>query len=422
MNIIDQVVGQQKNGLASGIESICSSHPNVLEASIRYKQKTNSHLLIESTSNQVNQFGGYTGMQPKDFSNFVHNLAKKFHFPENQLSLGGDHLGPLVWQNEPSNQAMLKAKDLVIAYAQAGYTKIHLDCSMPLGGDTELPLEIVAQRTVFLVKAAERAAPEPSKLRYIVGSEVPTAGGIKDEEEKLVVTDPDAAAETIDAIRRAFLSAGLETAWERVRGLVVQPGVEFGDRKVFDYDREKAKKLSALIDQEPSLIFEAHSTDYQQRNALKALVEDHFGILKVGPWLTFALREGLVSLAAIEAYMQPENNSRLLETLEKTMLENPVYWQKHYHGNQTEERISRLFSFSDRVRYYWPIPEVNLAVEKLFHNLNQVQIPLSLLSQFMPGQFQKVREGSLSLNPKTLVIDKVWDVLEQYGYATNPLA
>ncbi len=82
MNIIDQVVGQQKKGLASGIESICSSHPNVLEASIRYKQKTNSHLLIESTSNQVNQFGGYTGMQPKDFSNFVHNLAKKFHFPK----------------------------------------------------------------------------------------------------------------------------------------------------------------------------------------------------------------------------------------------------------------------------------------------------------------------------------------------------
>ncbi len=97
-------------------------------------------------------------------------------------------MGPLVWQNEPSNQAMLKAKHLVEAYAQAGYTKLHLDCSMPLGGDTELPLEIVAQRTVFWLKP-QNVRSEPSKLRYIVGGEVPTAGGVKDEEEKLVVTD-----------------------------------------------------------------------------------------------------------------------------------------------------------------------------------------------------------------------------------------
>ena len=49
--------------------------------------------------------------------------------------LGGDHLGPYVWRAEPADEAMAKARDLVRDYVAAGYTKIHLDASMRLGGD-----------------------------------------------------------------------------------------------------------------------------------------------------------------------------------------------------------------------------------------------------------------------------------------------
>ena len=55
-----------------------------------------------------------------------------------------------------------------------------------------------------------------------------------------------------------------------------------------------------MIEQYDRLIFEAHSTDYQTPAALAALVRDHFAILKVGPALTFALREALWALDCIE--------------------------------------------------------------------------------------------------------------------------
>ena len=53
------------------------------------------------------------------------------------------------------------------------------------------------------------------------------------------------------------------------------------------------------------MVFEAHSTDYQTDAALAALVADGWGVLKVGPGLTFALREALFALAAIEDELVP---------------------------------------------------------------------------------------------------------------------
>ena len=94
-------------------------------------------VLIEGTSNQVNQFGGYTGMRPADYKEFVLGLADKVNFPRERVILGGDHLGPLVWCKEPEESAMAKARDLVREYVLAGYKKIHLDTSMRLGDDSQ---------------------------------------------------------------------------------------------------------------------------------------------------------------------------------------------------------------------------------------------------------------------------------------------
>ena len=420
MHYIDSIVRQQKSGTPVGITSICSSHPMVLEAAVKFNKARASHLLVESTSNQVNQFGGYTGMQPLDFMRFMHQLAHKHGLPLEHLTLGGDHLGPLVWHKEPPNQAMEKALTMVRQYVQAGYTKIHLDCSMPLGDDRDLPLALVAERTALLAKAAEEAAEDPGTLRYIVGSEVPAAGGTKETEETMLITSPAAAQETIQAIKSAFIDCGLEAAWSRVRGLVVQPGVEFGEAQIHDYDRRQIRELSSMITQESNLVFEAHSTDYQTRSALKALVEDQFAILKVGPGLTFALREGLLALAMIETQVMPQDNSQLLQVLEKSMLEKPGYWKEHYHGTPNEQRLSRLFSYSDRVRYYWSQPQVNTSVHQLMVNLEKIKIPLALLSQYLPGQYCKVRSGELLAEPISLLWDKVIEVLEDYAFAVNP--
>ena len=76
--------------------------------------------------------------------------------------------------------------------------------------------------------------------------------------------------------------------------------MEFCDDQVFHYNRDSARGLSQTIISQENLVYEAHSTDYQSEKGLTQLVEDHFCILKVGPWLTFGYREALFSLSMIE--------------------------------------------------------------------------------------------------------------------------
>lgn len=417
---LDFVVAAQKFGYPLGIPSICSAHPLVLEAALRHGLAHGTPVLIEATCNQVNQFCGYTGMTPADFAGLVRGLAEGMGFPADCLILGGDHLGPLPWAHEPAERAMEKAADLVRAFVRAGFTKIHLDCSIPLGGETAPPLEVIAERIARLAYAAEDAAGERrSELRYVVGSEVPPAGGAKAAEGPPSVTRPQDAADTVEALQRAFLARGLEEAWERVIALVVQPGVEFGDETVHEYDRSAAIPLVRYIEGVPGLVYEAHSTDYQPLEALRALVEDHFAILKVGPALTFALREAVFALADIETALGLEPTSGIREAFDAAMLANPTHWQKYYRGDPRSQRLARLYSLSDRIRYYWTTPEVQAAFSRLMRNLDDRPIPLGLLSQYMPDEYRRVRSGELENRPRDLLLGKVMEVLETYRLATQ---
>ena len=98
--VLKQLVREQKAGQAAAICSICSSHPLVIEAAIDQGVQDGSIVLIEATANQVNQYGGYTGMKPADFSRMVRRMVAEHGLPADRLILGGDHLGPLVWQKE----------------------------------------------------------------------------------------------------------------------------------------------------------------------------------------------------------------------------------------------------------------------------------------------------------------------------------
>ena len=235
------------------------------------------------------------------------------------------------------------------------------------------------------------------------------------------VTPTANVAETIEITRQAFVERGLEAAWERVIGVVVQPGVEFGDASLFTYNHQAAIGLSHFIRGYDHLVFEAHSTDYQTPEALRQMVEDHFAILKVGPGLTFAFREAIFALAIMEEEWLGSRRgielSRVREVLEEAMLANPVHWQKHYQGDANEQYFARKYSFSDRSRYYWPVLEVQIALKQLIENLEAYPIPLSLLSQFMPGQYRQVRQGVVNNQPRAIIQSKIMSVLDDYAYA-----
>jgi len=421
---IKKIIQSNRAGLKKGIYAVCCAQPLVIEAAISQASKDDSLLLIEATANQVNQFGGYTGMYPKDFITFVNKIADRLNFPQSRIVLGGDHLGPVCWVDETSEKAMLKAEDLIKSYVEAGFTKIHLDTSMPCADDPEvLSDDIVANRAAQLCEVAENTAKQvfgKSEIVYVIGTEVPPPGGAMEEIEELEVTPVARVNQTLSVHHSAFEMKKLDDAWQRVIGLVVQPGVEFDHTSIIDYKTEKAQPLSDYVVSVPNIAFEAHSTDYQTAGAYKDLVKDHFAILKVGPQLTFAMREALFALSHIEdELISLENRSNLRSIFEREMLEQDKHWKKFYQVPVSQGTLYRRYSYSDRLRYYWNIDVIETAVEKLLSNLNNIDIPLPLISQYLPEQYQTIRSGTLTTKATALVIDKIMQVTEVYSAACN---
>jgi D-tagatose-1,6-bisphosphate aldolase subunit GatZ/KbaZ len=424
MKALRDLLRAHKNGGGAGIFSVCSSHPLVIEAALLEAERFDQYVLIESTSNQVNQFGGYSGMTPGQFKAYVEGIARRAGLSLQRVLLGGDHLGPNCWRDRPALEAMDLSEAMIAAYVEAGYRKIHLDCSMTCADDgAALTDTTIAERAARLCSVAEavwqRVGQEPPV--YVIGTEVPAPGGAAEALDTLEVTSPKAVEITLEAHRAAFAERGLEAAWGRVIALVAQPGVEFDHHKVIDYQPSKARLLSQCIESHSNLVFEAHSTDYQTPAALADLVRDHFAILKVGPGATFALREALWALADIQRELHAQESAAagavsLKQATLDAMHRDSRYWKSYYKDADTL-LLDLQYSLSDRIRYYWNVPSVQQAVDAMLAELGQRGIPLTLLSQHMPDQYSAVREGSLANEPRQLVIFGITKVLQGYARA-----
>jgi D-tagatose-1,6-bisphosphate aldolase subunit GatZ/KbaZ len=418
---IPETIRRHKSGDPVGTYSVCSAHPTVVAAAIAQAAADGSFVLIEATSNQVDQFGGYTGLRPADFRDLVFGIADEYGFDRDRVVLGGDHLGPNRWQDQPAAAAMTNADALIAAYVEAGYSKIHLDCSMSCADDPAvLSDETVAARSARLLRVAEETAHRlgVDAPVYVIGTEVPVPGGAHETLTRLTPTPAERARRTIEEHQTAFAAAGLEHVWPRVIALVVQPGVEFDHLNVIDYERAATAELRRVLDTEDNLVFEAHSTDYQKPRQLRELVEDHWAILKVGPGLTFAMREALFALSHIEAELvEPAARANLVDVIERRMLAEPRYWQSYYDGDPVAQRTARRYSYSDRLRYYWADAEVDAARRTLLANLDRTGIPAPLISQFLPAQYERIRAGELDPDPQSLVIDRIRDALRPYAAA-----
>lgn len=430
VNPMQTLLQNRENAREKGVYSCCSANEYVIRAALRRGLQNDTVVLVEATANQVNQNGGYTGMTPADFYAFLHRIAAEEGFPEEKLLCGGDHLGPLTWQNLPEEQAMANARELIRCYVLAGFSKIHIDTSMRVADDDQnarLSDETIARRGAELCAVAEAAFAEYQKDHpdapapvYVIGSEVPIPGGAQENEDSVAVTTPADCAATITAFQKAFAVQGLAKVWDRVIAVVVQPGVEFADESVIEYDRAAAAELTASLKNYGGMVFEGHSTDYQSMACLKGMVDDGIAILKVGPALTFALREGLYALEMMEQELSKQKAMVLSDfrfVLEQTMLYDTGYWKKYYHGDQYQQYYKRSYSFSDRCRYYLTNPNVVKAVAHLLNNLDGEPLPLALVSQYLPRQYTRIRSGVLRNNATDLLIDRVGDCIDEYLYA-----
>ncbi len=371
-----------------GIVSVCSAHPVVIAAALEEAKAQGQYGLVECTCNQVNHQGGYTGMTPADFVARTKDIARSVGFPEDRLIIGGDHLGPNPWTHLPAEEAMAEARTMMRAYAEAGIRKLHLDCSMGCKGEpVALDDETTAARAADLCRVAEEVS---DGAVYIIGTEIPPPGGAHQELTDLEPTRPDAVRETYAVHKRVFAAAGLAQAFERVIAIVVQPRVESAQMSVVLYDPDRARALVAARSDLGGLVYEAHSTDYQTAVALKALVSDGFAILKVGPCLSFALREAFYGMELAAAEVDGRGRP-LRDTMERLMLADPGVWTGHIHGDDASQQSQRHYGLADRIRYYWPQPDAAAAVTALYERFRTAAPHIGLVSQYLGGTL--VREA-----------------------------
>ena len=132
------------------------------------------------------------------------------------------------------------------------------------------------------------------------------------------------------------------------------------------------------------------------------------------------MREALYALADIEWQLIPASQqSRLPEVVEQIMLAQPEHWQRYYHGDTHTQKMLRIYSYSDRIRYYWGDPAVQKSVATMMNNLNRVAISETLISRYFPAQYGAVRAGNLAAEPIALVFDAIRETLRPYARACH---
>ena len=134
------------------LPSFCTANIDVLNSILYFCRINKLPCLVECTSNQVNQYGGYTNKTPKIFMKEILNLRKKINLSKNQLFLGGDHLGPLPWKNNNKKIALNNSIELINSFLKNGFYKIHIDTSIKCKDDKFINSEIVFNRTNEILK------------------------------------------------------------------------------------------------------------------------------------------------------------------------------------------------------------------------------------------------------------------------------
>ena len=408
------------SGLKSGLIAVCSAHFLVIETALDQAAATGLPIAIEATANQVNQSGGYTGLSPQQFIERVLECARKVNLPRDRLIVGMDHLGPHTWPDVSRETAWQETAELVHLCVKAGYDKLHLDTVTGHDGGRQEYEDVLqaAVQTADLCRIAEKTALEtawPKPPLYVIGTDVPVPGGGMQPDGSPVITTPRDLEQTLTVFEKTFRSKGLDAAWRRTTAIVVQPGVDFGDYQVAAYCHEKATELAECRALLPHwMTFEVHAADYQPRQSLRELINDGFNLLKIGPCLTFSLRQTMYALAHIEEVLpRKKNQSNLRETMEAIMIRHPENWRRHYHGGLNELHYLRHFSYKDRIRYYWNRPSVRQAVRQLSENL-QAPVPKALIEQYLPDLTELLPEPHNEIDLERIVKHRIDQTLSPY--------
>ena len=94
---------------------------------------------------------------------------------------------------------------------------------------------------------------------------------------------------------------------------------------------------------------------------------------------------------------------------------DPRHWRP-YIEKSADQRLMRLYGLSDRIRYYWPTPDVQSALRRLIKNVDAGKVPMGLVSQCLGDMLTERAEPTLS---KRAFAAKVGAVVSKYRRAAN---
>ena len=345
----------------NAIPSFCSSNSQVIEILFKFCKFHKVPLLVESTSNQVNQYGGYSNNTPKEFIKKIKKIAEKEKFNKKKLFFGGDHLGPLPWKLHKSREALRRSIRLIRSYINADYQKIHIDTSIKCLNDNKINNKIVFERTALIFRKLN--LDKYKNLFFVFGTEVPLSGG--NDKSKIKQTSITQIKEEHKNFKNLLKSETNSFA------LVIEPGMKFMHNNVTK-PIFKNFVIKKKFSKKNNFIFEAHSTDYQQINTLKKLVSNNFKFLKVGPELTYELTRSILFMEKLEKTLNYKSNFSKVLYLE--MKKNRKYWLSYFNNKKKTVFDKIVKSKFDRTRYYLERKKVLKAINILKNNINNLEL------------------------------------------------
>jgi len=417
------IMEANRGGERKGIYAVESQNPTVQEAYLRQALGDGSPALFEICAEMLDLHGQSGKILPDDFIANVKRSAGKTGFPRDRLFFGVNDLSPSLWKDESIESALKKTRAFISALISLGFNKLGIHAAIPLKGDLadqQLSQEVIIAREAALYQAAEGAAaalPDEEKPLYVIDLH-PGQGMTEDQDNMAHKEDVKIA---IDRFAETAVAAGLPEMRERLLAVRIILGAGYNSEKVIPFGSSLLKELGGCVYGDKPVLLEALRTDFQPQMILDQLVDNHFAILSVGPELTYTMREVLFSMAMMEnetmlgkpgVYL-----SNFIIELDRAMQSAPQHWEKYYSGNGFEQMIARKYSLYDRSRFYWEDKNVRKMKKRLFDNLIKYPIPLTVMRQFMPRQYERVAAGELENKPDALVMDAVRHALCRYSRA-----
>ncbi len=364
---------KEKTGIPITIFAACPNSRAVIRASIRSAKRNKAPIKFAATLNQVDQDGGYTGMNQKKFVNTIRMEAESVNF-NGPVIVAIDHGGPWLRDNHRTERwslerTMVWVKQSFRDAIDAGYDLIHVDptVDITLPEGEMISIRVVVDRTVELIAHCEQHRREKGikPIAYEVGTEEVHGG----------LADLGVFREFFELLKKGLQNAGYRDVWPCF--VVGKVGT---DLHTTLFDPVAARSIVKIAGQYGSLIKGHYSDNVENPQDYPA---SGIGAANIGPEFTEREYDGLMELDDLEQKLVSEGRldrkSGVKEALWQAVIDSGR-WKKWVSGEESPADFSsitavrQLWLVKTGCRYIWEAPSVVEARDQLYENLGSLGI------------------------------------------------